>query len=389
MSANNCYTINCKLSPSYGYLYDTGDYKGKDIISCKQHKKDNMIILSKICRYEDCTVNSSFGYIINNKQKYLRCKNHKEDDMIALYQKCYQDNCINRARYNFINEKGSKYCFDHKKNNMVDKNKSICIIENCTNYASFKDINTNKNIYCTQHSKNCNNDTNISNNINLISSKNKVCKYKNCILLANFGTIDDKRQYCSNHKLFGMVDHIHKRCNICNIFLMKHGNQICSFCNIETTRSKKEKILYGFFNKNSINFIYNQSITFDYLRPDFLIIQNNINLIIECDEKQHKDYDANSELIRMQKIIEYNIDKNSNQTIFIRFNPDDFYISNKRIRISIDNKLILLLNLINNILSPSNLLLPVSVFNEYNCHYLFYNCNCENKCSYIHSKNIN
>jgi hypothetical protein len=103
---SNCYFNNCKLSPSYGYLYDTNNFKSKDIISCKQHKKENMIILSKICKYEDCKVNSSFGFIINNKQKYLKCKNHKEDNMIALYQKCNEDNCNNRARYNFINEKG-------------------------------------------------------------------------------------------------------------------------------------------------------------------------------------------------------------------------------------------------------------------------------------------
>jgi hypothetical protein len=370
---SNCHNQECTITPSYG-LTD------KLLISCKKHKSNDMINLSKICKFENCLINSSFGLIINKKQKYLRCKEHKEDDMIALYQKCLDDNCTERARYNFINEKGSKYCVKHKENSMVDKNKAICIIEDCITYASFKDPITNKNIYCTFHSKKENNE----NANSLISSKNKICKNENCKLLANFGTIEDGRQYCSNHKLDNMIDHHHERCKICNIFLMKHGNKICSFCNPLSNNKSNEKLLFDLFTTKQIKFIYNETISFDYLRPDFLIKQNNLNLIIECDEKQHKNYDNESEILRMKKIINYL----ENKTIFIRFNPDDYRINKKRVRININKKLNILLILINKIFDESKNENELNIANHKinNCYYLFYDCDCQNECDSIHSK---
>ena len=316
---SNCHNQECTITPSYG-LTD------KLLISCKKHKTDDMINLSKICKFDNCLINSSFGLIINKKQKYLRCKEHKEDEMIALYQKCLDDNCTERARYNFINETGCKYCIKHKEDKMIDKNKAICIIEECIKYASFKDPITNKNIYCTFHSKKENNaDVNL-----LISSKNKICKNENCKLLANFGTIEDSRQYCTNHKLDNMENFNSTKCRICGIFEMRR-TKICSFCNPNSQNRSTEQILFDYFTIKQIKFIYNKPVSFDYLRPDFLIKQNNLNLIIECDEKQHKNYDNGSEYERMKKIKKYLDDA----TIFIRFNPDDYRINKKRVRIKI------------------------------------------------------
>lgn len=357
----NCKYNNCTIKASYGNKDD------KIILYCKNHKLENMIYLYKICTYDNCLKISSFGYN-TNKKEYLRCSNHKLDDMICFYQKCLNNECIERARYNYINEKGSKYCIKHKLENMVDKNKSICIIDNCTNYASFKDIKTNKNLYCTEHSK---------NKENILNSKNKICKYENCKLLANFGTIDDPRQYCSNHKLENMYDYIGKRCLICNNFLVKHNNIICSFCNPDSNIKKYEKLIYDILLKNNIDFIYNKTISFEYLRPDFLIKKDNFNIIIECDENQHSNYNKNNEIIRMNKIKEY---LNSN-CIFIRFNPSDFYINLKRKRISINKKNNELITLFQKLTNIENI-------TESYIYYLYYNCNCINECNYIHKQNL-
>ena len=356
----NCKYNNCTIKASYGNKDD------KIILYCKNHKLDNMIYLYKICTYQDCLKVSSFGYN-TNKKEYLRCSSHKLDDMICFYQKCLNNECIERARYNYINEKGSKYCNKHKLENMVDKNKSICIIDNCNKYASFKDKETNKNLYCTEHSK---------NKENILSSKNKVCKYDNCTLLANFGTIEDPRQYCTNHKLEKMENYNCLRCKICKIFEMRR-TLICSFCNPESYIKKYEKLIYDTLLKNNIEFIYNKPISFEYLRPDFLIKKDNFNIIIECDEKQHKQYDKNSELVRMEKIKNY-INK---QCIFIRFNTSNFYINSNRNRISINKKIKELIYLFNNLNSLSDI-------KESYIYYLYYDCNCIDECNYIHKQNI-
>ncbi len=360
-----CNFDKCKTQASFGYADAMDGFNAKEIIACKKHKNENMIKLYKICVFDKCFKNASFGYIIKNNKQFISCSVHKKEDMIAFYQKC--KNCGERARYNYLNVKGALYCTAHKLDNMYDKNKSICIIDNCTNYASFKDVNTNKNIYCTMHSKNV-------DNTDIISSKNKTCKEPNCSILANFGIVDDPMQYCANHKKENMYDHRHKRCEICNLFLMKHGNIICAFCNPDSTHKKNEKIVYDFLTANNKEFVYNHSITFNYLRPDFLLKINDNNIIIECDEKQHKNYNIDSENNRMIKIKEH-LD---NKTIFIRFNPDTFKINNKLIRLSINTKLNILLNFINSTIDMS-----------FDCYYLFYDCNCNNKCTYIHSKLLN
>ena len=361
MSELNCKHDNCNIKASYGFKTD------KIKLYCIRHKNDEMIYLYKCCNYKDCLTVSSFGYIKENKKINLRCKKHKELDMISLHQLCIEDDCINRARYNYINEKGSRYCNIHKKENMFDKNKAICIIDNCNKYASFKDKETHKNLYCTDHSK---------NQKNIISSKNKICKYENCNILANFGTIEDPRQYCTNHKLEKMENYNCLKCQICKIFEMRR-TLICSFCNPESYIKKYEKLIYDTLLKNNIEFIYNKPISFEYLRPDFLIKQDQFNIIIECDEKQHKQYDKNSEFIRMKKIKNY-INK---KCIFIRFNTSEFYLNLKRKRICINKKIKELLNVLNNLKNLTEI-------NKSYIYYLYYDCNCINECNYIHIQNI-
>ena len=359
-----CKIINCTILASYG-LKET---KIKEF--CKKHKTQDMIYLSKCCEYQQCLIVSSFGYIINSKKQALRCKEHKLEDMISINQLCKYENCNNRARYNYISEKGSLYCNEHKLKNMIDKNKNICIKEECNNYANYNFKNIKKAIYCQEHKENL-----------MVDKRQKICKFESCLTQAYYGTKKDKQLYCVQHKLDTMYDYRSPRCPQCNLFLIKHQNKLCSYCNPNKYVKTKELLVYNFLkDKMNFNFIYNKNIGFSCgnFRPDFKIDCNTHYIIIEVDENQHKQYDKNCELIRMNNIYI----ANGLPTIFIRFNPDNC----NNIKIHINNKLKLLMQIINQYKSIiiDNISDNISD-TGIKLIYLYYDCECK-ECNFIHEK---
>lgn len=301
---------------------------------CNTHKDINMTKLNKDkkCLFESCQVTPSYGY--KNKTKQY-CKDHKLPTMVLISQSCKFEDCEERARYNYIDKKGAMYCLKHKQENMVDKNKKICIIENCIKYASFKDEN-NKVLYCAEHKTH---DT--------ISNKNKICLFDGCKTAAYFGTKENTKMYCALHR-------------------QDKPKQIT-----------KELIVCDYLKNKGIEFIYNKSISFDLgnHRPDILIKCNTHNIIIEIDEGQHKQYTKECEYSRMNDM--YIAGKLP--TIFIRFNPDDFYVNGKRQRTTINIKMNKLLELIHTYKNAKNI--------EYiELVYMYFDCSCQNKCNFIHKR---
>jgi EsV-like protein len=359
----NCHNKLCE------YIYDDGldcisiaTYGKNNIkIRCKIHKEDDLIKLNKDkkCNYDDCDKVPSF--IIDNKNY---CAEHKSEDAKALFQKCKL--CNDRANFNYIDKKGALYCIKHKDDNMVDKRKKICIEDKCINYASYNFKNIKGPIYCYEHKKE-----------NMISNKVKLCKEDKCLIEAYFGTKENKKQYCVTHKTNNMYNYTSKKCEDCNLFEVKHDNTKCSYCNPNARQKTKEKEVYDFLKKNNIEFEYNKSTYKECGQyfPDFKIDCNTHFIVIECDEEQHKQYTKECEFSRMNNIYLYN----GLPTIFIRFNPDDFKINNKRHQIKIKTKLNKLLELINKYKD-------IELKNCIELIYMYYNCDCINNCDYIHIK---
>ena len=53
---------------------------------------------------------------------------HKLENMIDIrHKKCIHEGCKIRSSFNFENEKIPKYCFEHKKPNMIDIISRTCI----------------------------------------------------------------------------------------------------------------------------------------------------------------------------------------------------------------------------------------------------------------------
>jgi hypothetical protein len=330
---------------------------------CKTHiiKGMEKLITEKKCIIKDCDVIPSFIYNDNNY-----CATHKPDEAIANIQKCKE--CDERSRYNYINIKGAIYCNEHKKENMVDKNKKICIEEKCINYASYNFKNIKGANYCNEHKKE-----------NMVSNKVKICKENDCLIEACFGTKTDKKQYCTTHKKDKMSNHNSKKCESCGLFEVKRGNLICSYCNPDANKKTKEKIVYDFLTANNIDFIYNKTTQIECGKyyPDFLIDCNTHFIVIECDEEQHKQYSKECEFSRMNNIYL----SNGLPTIFIRFNPDFFYINKIRNKTVITTKLKELLNIINIYMNKSDIEFIELI-------YMYYNCNCIENCNFIHKKDF-
>jgi len=93
-------------------------------------------------------------------------------------------------------------------------------------------------------------------------------------------------------------------------------------------------------------------------RPDRIFELIDKIIILECDEHQHKDRNANCEYTRM-----YNITQSFGgmPVYFIRWNPDDYETTNKIVTLQNRYKILkeLLLNIINNNINLPNGLLNV------------------------------
>jgi hypothetical protein len=334
---------------------------------CKDHNPDSKTFVKlstdKICKFKNCNKVPNYGFE-NGIKEY--CVEHKLDNMIQLFQKCIIENCNNRARYNNKNTKGSKYCSEHKSDEMCDNTKKICIEENCEREAHYNIKNNNNGIYCSIHKKD-----------NMCSNKNKTCQFENCLIDAYYGTEDEPKTYCCTHKLNNMSDFRAKKCISCNLFDVRYEPYICSYCTTDKIQKTKELDVVKFLRLNNINLEYNLSVGFEYghYRPDILINCKTHYIIVEVDEDQHKRYETKCEYIRMKNIY-LSLKK---PTIFIRYNPDEFYINNKKVSVNTNNRYNLLLNLINKNMSISDI-----TFIE--LYYLYYDCSCLNNCNYIHQK---
>ena len=94
-------------------------------------------------------------------------------------------------------------------------------------------------------------------------------------------------------------------------------------------------------------------------RPDILISSGDIHIIVECDEKQHRNYFPSCESGRMDEIID---ELKTGQIVFIRWNPDYYKAKKKDNR---KTRLTKLSNLILEITSGKKELPHISVLYMY------------------------
>ena len=191
--------------------------------------------MPKICDFETCRKYANYG---EHYGKPLRCRTHKEE-YILVSQLCQEGNCKVSSAFNFENEQKAIYCFQHKKENMVNIKSKPCIFENCKILPVFNFENETCALYCSSHKL-----------PNMINIKNKICNFENCKTQPNYNFADEKNGiYCSLHKLPNMIIVTNKKCKyekcnkspICNY----EGETILLYCgehklkNMVNIKSKK------------------------------------------------------------------------------------------------------------------------------------------------------
>jgi hypothetical protein len=164
------------------------------------------------------------------------------------------------------------------------------------------------------------------------------CKTKHPV----FGLPDDKKAtYCGACKKEGMIDVKSAKCIECKTTraIEKYENY-CAWCFMHLfpdkpmarNRKTKESAVVQYTKEHFPNMdivtdkrIYGGC---SNRRPDILFDLGEQIIIIEVDENQHTDYDCSCE---SKRVMELSLDVGHRPIVFIRFNPDDYNTSSKKI----------------------------------------------------------
>ena len=325
------YSKECKYEAIYNYINNKPEY-------CKKHKCEDMInVKNKKCIFKDknniqCNKIPYFGLTDDKRPSY--CDEHKLENMVDIKsRKCiFKDDDGNQCRtqpcYGFLKDKLPIYCNLHKLENMINIRKKKCIFKDkngnqCNKQPNFGLKDDKIPSYCFEHKL---------DNMEDITTKKCIFKDKNgnqCAKQPNFGLKDDKNPtYCNEHKLDKMIDIKSPRCKSCNLYIVRNKNNLCSYCNPNSTKAQKLKeieilnLLKETYKDKEI--VHNKTIGLKCgnFRPDFVIDCISHNLIIEVDEDQHKSYPKDCEETRLHRIAEA-----LHPCIIIRYNPDAYKVN--------------------------------------------------------------
>jgi hypothetical protein len=168
-----------------------------------------------------------------------------------------------------------------------------------------------------------------------------MCIHPGCKTRSTYNLEGEKiALYCSQHKLEGMVDVIHKTCKtyLCYTRVQEKYDGYCLFCYMNLFPDKPVSRNYKTKEYSVVDFVKSTYPNLNWIsdkiisrgcskrRPDLLLDLGYQNLIVEIDENQHIDYDCSCE---NKRIIELSQDLGHRPIVFIRFNPDDYICEGK------------------------------------------------------------
>lgn len=357
---------------------------------CDECCKMVINVNKKHCAYKDCTTVPYFN--IKGEKTGLFCFPHipKGVEMInVLDKRCEEEGCDEFAYYNYndsTDTKKPKYCSEHAEITMENVKYKKCIHPDCNSKTKpLYNFPTEKNgIYCKTHGE----------ELGMFNITLTKCQIKNCKGKTIYGKKGKRAQYCDNHKdvepnLINLyienkcsvkdceneyeyfinntkycsgcipkdcIDKIKRTCKYCE--LDDNSDYICKDCNKHC--HKKEWQVVRYIKRNiEQTFIHDSSQmlnNFSKKRPDIFFEFATHCVIVEIDEYQHETYEEICECSRMSEItqainIKY-LDK-PKTVVFIRFNPYKIINKNKKVHISMADRLLLLLEIMKNEFSNS------------------------------------
>ena len=357
-----CNNENCNKQASYNISTENIP------LYCKEHIKENMIdIRSKRCLYENC--NRGPSYNLPTEKTPLYCKEHKQDNMVNVKSyKCLYENCPKRPSYNIPTKKTALYCKEHKQDDMIDVKHKKCAYENCTILPSFNLPTEKTPLYCGEHKQ-----------LSMINLGKKNCQKSKCKELAIFGFKDKKPYFCINHRQPKMINLVlENKCSIldcddehtdiidnikyCNKHIPEDAlikvKRLCKYCDIKEQsdyicndckkiQNKKEWAIVRYLRKAiDTKFEYNSSKMLQGCsnkRPDIYFELNKHCVVVEIDENQHNSYEDTCECARINEIVN---GIGGKSVIIIRYNPDVVKNKNKVLTINQKDRIDLLVKTI-------------------------------------------
>jgi hypothetical protein len=356
--------VECKKKrPSFNF---EGEVKATH---CKDCSTEGMIDIKN----KKCIVCKRKIPIFNfeGEVKATHCKDCSVEGMIDIKNK----KCIVCKRkipiFNFEGEIRGTHCRDCSIEGMIDIKNKKCV--ECKTFASFGFINQLK-THCTRHK------------LPLMFKKKYYCQ--ECDEIAEYGM--EEPSHCFIHQKPEELCLLGQKCKKCyreNELCNK--DQIClTYCKpTETTLTikkiikKKEALVLAYIDNNlktelkptDDKIIDNSCVK---RRPDRLYDCGTHFVIIEVDENQHGFYTdgcaldkVSQENRRMVQILEA-LSMGIVPVIFIRFNPDNFRVKEKLMKVNMQKRLEILLKWV-----EYSLKYDVEKFNGsmINVKYLFYN----------------
>lgn len=314
----DCVNILCCIND----CTNVGFWKNDDTIKrrCIKHKLDNDVNINiKICEYHGCSNHAKFKSEHDNFNK--RCIDHKIVNDICSYETCVYKDCYNYPIYGYMTDR-RKRCKDHKLPTDSNLRRRLCEMDNCGKEVSYGPKHGHSNaIRCNVHAKkedvNCN---------------DKLCEICNTIK-ASFGKALGHKyaKRCNKHKNLDDINVYSKVCSNQDCKTLHHGRyKLCWYCRPNKYIKYRELRVVKYLKSSMFNEFKHDTISADKprvcgkYRPDILYDFGTHFVIVEVDEDQHKQYDANCEMKRMMSILR----GLGLPTVFIRYNPDKYTAKN-------------------------------------------------------------
>jgi hypothetical protein len=172
------------------------------------------------------------------------------------------------------------------------------------------------------------------------------CWTYNCNEKAVYGPPNHKPTACVKHMKKGMVNRVRPQCNLCtSVGVNRKYKPYCAGCFFFLNPDDPRKRLYKLREHAfllPIKDIYTDIVIDKTIeggtskrRPDGLIQMEGYSIVIEIDEGQHLKYDTLCENRRTMEIFQ---DLGSKPVVFIRLNPDGYWVGKKRIKSVFDKR---------------------------------------------------
>ena len=381
-----CSKINnwVRSSATYGdpaIKTKAGNIKGTH---CARHKPRKFeSIKGKDCQYEGC--NTTANYSVLGKSPSTHCANKDHWGGLQMFHttspKCLYSNgefsCGKNAIYGLVGEVKPLYCANKEhipehlrgKGILEDKKSKKCEHEGCRVQPSYGYRGDKTGTYCaTCYHKHY-------SHLDLVRCRNP-CQFEGCKETdVKFGYMPgNKRTHCITHKGDRVnvseklktkdtkemdtetAEIVKKKCNICDL---SNTDYTCKSCSKELNSRRPEDIVKNHLIKTirmpfaSHDKIIDAVCTSE--RPDFYYDCGTHSVIIEVDEKQHRDKKYKCECTRMSRLYST---IGMKEMVLIRFNPHSFKVEGEKQTVGPEERLKVLSDMVTKSIErkpPSNL----------------------------------